>query len=225
MDLGKAYAFSFDDPRFLQKVLIAALFTLLSVIFIGAPFLFGYLLRLLRNVHAGMEHPLPEWDDLGPMAVDGLLLIIVLFIYNLPNILLSCLGQLSSIPVNGRELNDAYAIGLFAASSAFSCLSLALSIAAYVFTPALCIRYARTGDISESLKFGEALAIMRRNGGSYAAVLLIGFVNGILGLLGIVALCLGVFLTIPFSYFVTTHLIGQLWASDDAALPDAPAPA
>src|SRR5437763_3071118 len=57
-DFVKPLTFVFDDPRWVQKVLIGGLFVIASFVIIGAFFLYGYLARLTRNTINGMQHPL-----------------------------------------------------------------------------------------------------------------------------------------------------------------------
>src|SRR5437016_14124353 len=79
-DFLKPLTFIFDDPRWIQKVLIGGLFVIASFFIIGAFFLYGYCARLARNVLAGLQIPFPEWDDLSAyfgerakLVVDGLI--------------------------------------------------------------------------------------------------------------------------------------------------------
>ena len=67
MDIGKAFTFVGEDPKWVTKVLIGGgmlLFAIvLSITVIGgilvAAIVFGYLVQLTRNVIAGERTPLP----------------------------------------------------------------------------------------------------------------------------------------------------------------------
>src|ERR1700694_3166253 len=85
-DFVRPFTFVFDDPRWIPKILMGGLFTLASVFIVGSFFVYGYLARLVRNVIAGVAHPLPEWDDLGEYFSEGLRLFCVALIYTLPMI-------------------------------------------------------------------------------------------------------------------------------------------
>src|SRR5437899_2102278 len=87
-DFLKPLTFVFDDPRWIQKVLIGGLFVIASFFIIGAFFLYGYLARLARNVIAGVQYPLPEWDDLGEYFAEGAKLFVVGVIYVIPLLLI-----------------------------------------------------------------------------------------------------------------------------------------
>src|SRR5262245_15944948 len=71
-DFGRGLRVVVDDPDWVKKILIGGVFTLLSGILIGAPFVGGYLLRVIARTARGEARPLPDWDDLGGIFGDGL---------------------------------------------------------------------------------------------------------------------------------------------------------
>ena len=83
-DFVRPFAFVFDDPRWLPKILVGGLFYLLGFLLIGFFFIMGYQARLARNVIAGVQNPLPEWDDLGEYFGEGLRLIGVVLVWIIP---------------------------------------------------------------------------------------------------------------------------------------------
>ena len=91
MDIGKSFTFTFDDEGWLTKVLMGGLFSLLSIILIGIPFIVGYFLETLKNVYLGQPRPLPNWGDgMGAMFVKGIKAVVGILVWSLPIILLSC---------------------------------------------------------------------------------------------------------------------------------------
>src|SRR5256885_15302463 len=70
-DFIQPFAFVFQDERWVTKVLLGGLFYLAGFFIVGIFFILGYCARLARNVIAGVEKPLPEWDDLGVYFTDG----------------------------------------------------------------------------------------------------------------------------------------------------------
>src|SRR5437899_12800475 len=82
-DFARPFTFTFEDPRWVQKVLLGGLFMLASVFIVGSFFLYGYLARLARNVIAGLQHSLPEWDELGELFSEGLRLFCLALTYTL----------------------------------------------------------------------------------------------------------------------------------------------
>ena len=85
MDIGKSFTFIFDDEEWVSKLLIGVLFVLASTVIVGIPFLLGYMIRIVRNVMAGNEKPLPGWDDLGDLLKEGLILAVILIIWAIPS--------------------------------------------------------------------------------------------------------------------------------------------
>src|SRR6266550_1428226 len=83
-DFLKPLTFVFEDPNWIPKILMGALFSLAGVLLIGIFFVYGYLARLVRNVVAGVEHPLPEWTDLGDMFGEGAMLFVATILYMIP---------------------------------------------------------------------------------------------------------------------------------------------
>src|SRR5207237_1300515 len=74
-DFGRPFAFVFEDPEWVQKILLGGVFVLASVVIVGIFFVYGYVARLVRNVIDGVQYPLPAWDDHGeqPKSLDEIL--------------------------------------------------------------------------------------------------------------------------------------------------------
>src|SRR5436853_1997094 len=80
-DFLKPLAFVFEDPNWIPKMLMGGLFSLAAVVLVGVFFIYGYLARLVRNVVAGVEHPLPDWTELGEMFGEGAMLFVATILY------------------------------------------------------------------------------------------------------------------------------------------------
>ena len=72
LDLSRTLTFFFEDPDWVQKLLVGSLFALLSPVLIGTVFIAGYAVALARNTMRGATPLLPEWDDLQAIFIDGL---------------------------------------------------------------------------------------------------------------------------------------------------------
>ncbi len=114
MNIGKSFTYIFDDPRWLNKILIGTLVliisSLLSTILIGILGYFiimGYALEVLRNVRRGDRYPLPEWKDRwGEWLVLGVKLTVALLVWALPAILI---GLFMIVPAAMMDSNDTMA--------------------------------------------------------------------------------------------------------------------
>lgn len=82
-DLGYLFSFFFRDPRVVPKLLFGCLaFLFIPVLGIGLVALAGYSLATARGALRGDEHPMPEWDDLGAILLDGLKVAVVVLAYS-----------------------------------------------------------------------------------------------------------------------------------------------
>ncbi|HID54200.1 MAG TPA: DUF4013 domain-containing protein, partial [Anaerolineae bacterium] len=84
MDVGRAFQYIADDEKWLKKLLIGMVVSLIPILSFAA---FGYVVQVTQNVAAGMERPLPDWNRLGRYLKNGLRVMLVFFIYALPIVL------------------------------------------------------------------------------------------------------------------------------------------
>ncbi len=199
MDAGRAFTFAFQDPRWVGKLLIGAVMLLIPIF--GWFVLLGYVLRIIRQVVAGSDLPLPEWEDWGGLFVDGLKLFGVGFVWSLPVSLLSACLQFGL-----ASADDSGTASLLA-----NCITLPLSLAVALVTPAAYGRLAMTGSFAAGLEVGAVLALVRDNIGDYLIVLLMTIVGSLIAAAGIVACCVGVLATTAYAALLTAHLTGQAY--------------
>jgi len=204
MDIGKAFTYIFDDEKWLTKVLFGGLFTILSSVLIGIPFILGYMVETLRNVAADEPSPLPEWSDLGEKFTRGLSLAIALLIYSIPLIIFICIATF----IAGRA-DDGTIAGLV--STCFSCLYALYGLAFAVITPAIIMRYAATGEIMAAFQFGEIISLITQNLGNYIIAVILFFVANFVASFGVILCGVGVFFTSFWADLVMAHLLGQVY--------------
>jgi hypothetical protein len=214
LDIGKAFTFATEDPKWITKILIggglilAGVITLIGWIFTG-PVVLGYLVQLTRNVIAGNPQPLPEWDNWGERWVDGFKSWVVSIVYALPIIVVYAVFQLPALVLNATSQNGATAAGT-GLSLIGSCLNFFLGIAVAMIMPIAIARYASTSDIGSGLQFGAVFATLRQNIGMYVIIaLLSSFGIGLLASLGLILCFVGVFFTAFYGTLVQYHLYGQ----------------
>ena len=201
MDIGKSFTYMFDDKKWLEKLAIGGL---LSIIPIVNFFAFGYALRTLKRLMQGTDASLPEWDDWGQDWVKGLLgSFVAPLIYSLPLMIIA-------IP---------YAIVAAASSSdtgglcgvAFTCISSLWGLVMAVVLPAAMALYAESDEFSAFFNFSGILAFIRDNLGDYIIALLMMLVAGIVaGIVGGIACGIGVAFTTFWSLLVAAHLLAQI---------------
>jgi hypothetical protein len=199
MDTGKAFSYVFEDPSWVKKVAIYAVILIFSILIVPIFILIGYSLQTMRNVRAGLAQPLPEWNDIGGLLVDGLKMFVVGLVYMAPYILLSILG---SIFQGNRNLAVIGAL--------FNCLGFIYYLAALVAMPAVVGAYLRNNDIGGAFNFGAVIRQVQGNLGDFIMVWLLGIVAQLIGAAGAIACGIGLLFTLPYSSMIVANLWGQL---------------
>ena len=247
MKLRRALTFLFQDPRWVGKLGIAMVLNLVPAALIGnrlitgsplqatafdllwAPLvglamvpLFGFLLRITRNVVAGHDVPLPEWSAFGGLLRDGLKLWGVVSLWALP----AGLARIAASPLAGDGSGGGW--------PAIDATITVVSLIVFVVQPAAEARLAVTGSLVAGLDVPAVFATVRRNLGGYLRlplVLLVGVGVGIglsMGLVALVWRALGgapsrreitvvgmtvaFVLLLPYTQFALYHLFGQVYA-------------
>lgn len=220
MDIGKAFTFVGEDPKWVSKLAIGGglvvatgllIFTLVGWLFPLA-IIFGYLVQVTRNVIAGEQRALPEWENWGLLMSDGFKALGVVLILALPVLLVSLFTTVPAAVLNVTSGGEGSAAGA-GLSLLGACLLLPLAVLYSLLVPIALGRYAATRNIGASLRFGELFSILRGNFVNYLLIfLLTGFVTGTIAQLGVIACVIGVFFTIFYAYLVNHHLYGQAYA-------------
>lgn len=215
MDIGKAFAFVFDDDQWITKILIGAGILLLGLLFswvllipliLAFAILSGYMVEIVRRVIRGDLNELPEWEDWGTLIADGLKSLIIGIVYALPGILISiCLGIPGGIlSDNGEGIGALFGV-------AASCLSFLWTIVMLVLLPAAIAFWVARDDLGAAFRFGEIIDFVRNNLATYLVTMVMTLVASIIGSLGSVVCGVGALVTIPYSYMVMGHLYGQAY--------------
>lgn len=224
MDFGKAFTFMFEDPDWLKKLGIGTLVGLvglvLSPVLIGlVPLiaLLGYTVDVIRNVMAGREHPLPEWEDWSGFLSRGFKVLAALFVWSLPAILLSIPMAIGGAMLDQGNLGQSEAIGIMILVCG-GCLLFLWALFVTLLSPAIYVRIAATDRFSSAFDLSRMWAFTRDNLGNVIIALLLLIVVGVIASfvagLGLLALVIGILITIPFAtlwqYLVQAHLFGQI---------------
>ena len=226
MDIGKAYTFMTKEEGWVGKILIAAVAYAFSFLILPYFILVGYQLGVMRNVIKGRDRTLPEWQEIGPMFMDGLYVIIAQFVYTLPTWLLFCLSY-------GFFLIPAFAEGDVDVQTGFEgialagyfvmlCVIILLGIALAFVIPAIYIHYVRTEDFGALFRVGEVLTIARENLVDILLTILAaigaGIVLAVLFGISIITICgpfILMFVGPVWLMLANGHLYGQIAANMD----------
>jgi hypothetical protein len=104
MQFGKAFTFVFEDPKWLQKVGIAALIILIPIV---GPFaVFGWSLEVTRRVINNDPELLPTFSDFVGHLMRGLKAFVIGLVYVLPIILVSACSNGLMVGIGSAASNQ-----------------------------------------------------------------------------------------------------------------------
>lgn len=215
VDFGRSFTFVTEDPDWIKKILIGGVFTLACAVLVGVPFVLGYFSRTLRNVVAGEERPMPEWDDLGGIFNEGLRLTAVYLIYVL------AIGAIMAVPLgvmilplvaySGGHGDVSDALGVLGGLGVvgFYGLAMLVYLLLTIFLPAALARSALRGTVADGFAWREILGFIRANMGNYLITLVIFLLASFLAQFGFLLCCVGIFPAGFWAYMVLAVALGQ----------------
>ncbi|HOA22044.1 MAG TPA: DUF4013 domain-containing protein [Anaerolineaceae bacterium] len=206
MNFGKAFTYIFDDPKWLDKIIIPILFSLIPVV--GMFVLMGYVLRTTRNVAEGVEYPLPQCD-----FGDDLALGFKFFVVNLVYAAIPLLLGLLMIPLGIAADNSASTPVLpIIVIILITFLLVLYGIAWSLIMPVVQANFAVKGTIAAGIDIKTIFKMFMKNISAWLLVFAGLIVAGIIAPLGSIALFIGVFITSMYAQLMTAHLAGQAYA-------------
>jgi hypothetical protein len=209
-DFGKPFSYVFDDPRWLQKILIGGLFYLAGFLIIGWFFILGYGARVARNVIADDPRPLPEWEDLGSFFTEGARLLGVILVYTVPVFMLGLLFIVPSVVLDNVDNEGLQALGGLSLGC-LACLLLPIWLAVVIFMPASVLFAAVEQRFGAAFEMGRIWAFVRYNIGNYLLALLVMLIARFIGGAGVGVLCIGVIFTGFWSTLIVAHAFAQAY--------------
>ncbi len=214
MDFGLAFSFPFQDEKWIEKIVIAAVISIIPIV--GWFALLGWSIEIGRRVINGDDEVLADWSDFGGLLTLGFKAWIAALVFSIPLIVVWIpVGIFSGLV--GSTDGDAAGAVISLVSFCMICLTFTYSIALLFAIPVSYGRLAATdGQLSESLNFRELWNIVRNAPGAYLIVLLGYLVASTIASLGTILCLVGVFLTTAYSLAVEGHLLGQAYLEGTA---------
>jgi hypothetical protein len=209
-DFGRPFTFLFEDPEWVQKVLLGGVFILASVVIVGIFFVYGYVARLVRNVIEGAQYPMPAWDDLGEYFVEGLRLFAVALVYILPIFVLVAVFMLPSIAMQVTD-NEMFRDAGAMATGCVWCLIFPLSLALGIWLPGALLMAVVDRRFSAAFEFGRIWNFIRSNAGNYALAWVTRMIAGFIAQMGILLLCIGVVFTGFWAVCIGAYAFAQTY--------------
>jgi len=183
---------------------------LASIFIVGAFFVYGYLARLVRNVIAGVPHPLPEWDDLGEYFSEGLRLFCVALVYTLPLIGVVMVFIIPSIIAQSADSDVMRNIGGGMVACVW-CLVFPLGLAMAIWLPGALLFTAVERRFGAAFEFAQIFAFIKGNVGNYLLAFVVWLVVRMIVPFGFILLCVGIFFTSFWSLVVAGYAFAESW--------------
>ena len=209
-DLGKAFTFPFKDPNWLSKLLVGALFLILSIFVVGIFIIAGYFVQTIQRVMRREENALPEWTDIGVMLVVGFKFCVVYLLYVVPILLIMTPVFAISI-LSALTADDS--LNLFAGTVTMLSLVVVIpyAIAFTIILPIVATQFAVRESMADALDIATVFRLFKRNWQNTVIVALITLGVQSLAAAGVIVFVVGVLVTIFYSRLVTAHLYGTLY--------------
>ena len=164
MDIARSFSYMFKDSSWFFKVFLGGIFLVVSVVFVGLPFIIGYEIEHVRGI-AGQKDPiLPEWKNMRKLFKEGLIVLCATLIY--AAVILSLIVAVNRPPAANLMLVAFLAVIFFwmplvliqftKRSTFFSCFSFIEILKPYSLHPFLYTVSLTTGflTIAASVLFG-----------------------------------------------------------------------
>ena len=200
------FAFVFQDPRWVTKVLIGGLFYLAAFLIVGIFFILGYCAKLCRNVVANEPQPLPEWDDLGGYFTEGIRLFFIGFCYVIP--LFALMGVFIIPLVVAGNIADADDLSRQLAGGMASCvwcLFVPISLGLSFWMPAALTFAAVEQRFGAAFEFGRIFQFIKANFANYLIAFVVYLIARFAAGVGLILFCIGIVLTAFWSMIVSTY--------------------
>jgi hypothetical protein len=214
MDISRALRYPFDDPQWVQKLTITAVLTAASILLMPflllglVPFcvLLGYMLQVINNVRDGKRQPLPDWTRYEEHLSRGAGVLLGLFFYNLPLLLIGGCGLIMP-----SLFGDSLMSGFMTLITLCCLLPLGLLYIAFAW-PVMAvgvIRYARGRPTNIFFQTGRLWATASALGTDSAAWLLVTIIINLVFTILLIIPCVGWMLYAGLLIPVHAHLLGQ----------------
>lgn len=210
MDIGRAFAYVFDDDDWVKKILIGGLISIIPLL--GEFIIYGYMTEIARRSYRQGDVALPEWDDIGGYLARGFLFWLGLVIWALPFILFFACSFLMAILFGlGSGEEAVLGLSILLIYVVIFPMVLLFALAAALVVPVLLGRYAAHGRFGALFEFGEIIAEVRRIGLGPILLLTVTYLAaGYIGQIGVMFCLVGVLFTGFYGRLAIAHAAGQV---------------
>lgn len=215
MSLGRAFSTIFNDPDWVSKLVIVVILVFASALMM--PFLLagllpmsillGYMLGIVNNVRDKRKVVLPRWDNYGDLLSRGAGVLVAIFVYNLPMILVGCCFWLMpSLAGSDSFVQGGLLLIMLCCSLPFVLIHLVLS---WTFLAAGMNRYAKGETVSIFFQVGQLWEDVSTDWSITLQWLMMAIIVDIVVIIIAIIPCIGWVAAPAILYPVHAHLIGQ----------------
>ena len=208
--IAEAFTYQFEDKDWVKKFLLGSLFVALSFFLIPMPFLMGYIIRNIRNILKKQPNPLPEWNELGKMYVDGLKFFIYCLGYALPVVLIIVVIAIMVI-VMAVAGNDDMAVFFGLLMFPMQLLIMVYSLLMMLVSPVLYIKFANNEPAKNFYNLKQLYKFIKDNIANLLIVILLNAATGFIVNIGMLFFFIGILPALYYAFSVISHLYGQLY--------------
>ena len=208
--VGDAFGWAFKDPAWLGKIAVQGLILIIPIV--GWIATAGWLMLAFENARSGRNELPPAGFHLGRgIGIFGVFLIYGI-VLNIPSAVLNSIGSHTVTTSSGFSYSYGSPLG--------SLWQLLAQLLIYFLTPTLIVMVYHHGfrggfDLANVWKYATSNIANSVIGG------LVIFVGGLIGALGLIACCIGVFFTIVYSISIQAGVAA--WFERVQSAPAAPA--
>lgn len=215
MSLGRAFSAVFNDPDWASKLVIVVILAFASILmmpfllagFIPLSMLLGYMLGIVNNVREKKKVVLPRWDNYGDLLSRGSGVLLAVFVYNLPVLLLGCcFWFLPSLAGSDNFVQGGLLLIMLCCTLPFVLVHLVLS---WTFLAAGMVRYAKGYKVGVFFQVGLLWEDVSTDWSVSLQWLLMAITINIIVVLIALIPCIGWIAAPAIMYPVHAHLIGQ----------------
>jgi len=211
-DFARPFTFVFQDPGWVAKVLIGGLFLLGAVILIGPLFAMGYCAQLVRNVVAGQQRPLPEWDRLGDYFAEGFRMFVIGLVYTIPVIVVAGFFVVPAfIAGTLANRNDALREVQAVMGGFASCLIAPLSLLLSFWIPGALLFAVVEERMGAAFEFARIWGFIRDNLGNYLLAFVVYIIARFVAGAGLILCCIGIIFTMFWQMLITSYAYAETW--------------
>ena len=205
MNFKKAFTYIFEDPNWLEKLIVPLLVGLIPIV--GQLALSGYVMRVIQNVAQRTQPELPSFDfglDLGK----GFRWFLIALVYSLPVMLFSLLFLWPIFRLENNGNDTIAVIVLILIGLLFFLLLLAF---AFVL-PIAQVNFAVKDTFASAFDFKTLFKLIKNNIVAWLMVLAGTVIAGFISPLGGIVFVIGAMVTAFYGQLFVAHLAGQAYA-------------